>query len=342
MPANMKYIDNMAKSAGKAIVNLVEKNIKVSDILNEKSFHNAIVIHGAIGGSTNALLHLPAIAKELNIKFDMENVDKIHREVPFLVNTRPVGEYATDMFWYAGGAPRLMLMLKDKLYLDVMTVTGKTLGENLSDIEKELDLFEGYLKNYKLQRNDIIKELNAQGAIAILKGNIAKDGAVVKYTGLPKQMRNFEGTARVFDDELSARNAILQKYIKPGDCIVIRYAGPKGSGMPEMFYTTEALCSDSELVSTTAIITDGRFSGASKGPCIGHISPEAAEGGEIALIKNGDKIKINIENRSIDVLDVDLDERRKEWNYIPNSEKGILGVYKKMATSAISGGYING
>jgi dihydroxy-acid dehydratase len=342
MPATSKNIANMAKNAGKSVINLIEKNINPRDIINEKSLHNAIVIHGAIGGSTNALLHLPAIAYEAGIKFDVDMVDKLHREIPFLVNTRPVGAYSTDLFWYAGGVPQIMLMLKDKLYLDVMTVTGKTLGENLKDIEKsgKLEIAEGYLKNYKLKRSDIIKTIYDHGAIAILKGNIAEKGAVVKYVAMDKKMHNFTGKARVFNKELDAREAILSKDIKPGDVIIISYAGPKGSGMPEMFYTTEALCDDPILVSSTAIITDGRFSGASKGPCIGHVSPEAAEGGNIGLIRDGDLIEIDIPNRTLTALNVNFEERRKEKQFIPQKSTGILGIYKKLAVCAIDGGYM--
>lgn len=342
MPASLKFIDNMAKAAGKAVVNLVNKNIKVSDILTEDAFYNAIVIHGAVGGSTNAMLHIPAIAHEAGIELDMKLFDKIHRDIPFIADTRPVGKYTTEMLWYAGGVPAIMLKLKDKLKLDVLTVTGKTLGENLSEIEGKIEFYKGYLTNYGLKDSDIIHKISDQGAIAVLSGNIAEKGAVVKYTGLPANMQIFEGRARVFDDEISARNAIIEKKIVPGDCIVIRYAGPKGSGMPEMFYTTEALCADPELVSTTAIITDGRFSGASKGPCIGHISPEAAEGGNIALVEEGDIIRIDIPERKIDVIGVNFDERRKNWQYTPNMESGILGVYKKLAVSAMEGGYMNG
>lgn len=342
MPANLKMIDQMAKQSGRALVNLIDKNIRVRDIVTPKSLHNAIVLHGAVGGSTNALLHLPAIAQEAGLDFDIGLFDTLHRQVPYLVNTRPVGQYSTELFWYAGGVPQIMLMLKDQLYTDVLTVTGKTLGENLEDIATEIEFYQGYLSNYGLKQQDIIRQMNSHGAIAILKGNIALQGAVVKYTGLSKQMMNFEGKARVFDNELSARNAILEKQIKPGDCIVIRYAGPKGSGMPEMFYTTEALCADEELVNTTALITDGRFSGASRGPCIGHISPEAAEGGNLALLQDGDIIRIDIENRTIDAIGVDFDKRRESWSYQPPQTKGILGVYQKLASSAILGGTMNG
>ena len=320
---------------------MVEQNIRARDILTEKAMKNAIVIHGAIGGSTNALLHLPAIAHELGIDLDMHLFDELHRKTPFLVNTRPVGEFSTEMFWYAGGVPRVMLAVKDLLELDALTVTGKTLGENLAEIEGELVRWEGYLANYGLKREDVIKKLSDTGAIAVLYGNLAEDGAVLKYTALPKEMQVFCGPARVFDDELSARNAIIEKRINPGDCIVIRYAGPKGSGMPEMFYTTEALCADETLVSTTAIITDGRFSGASRGPCIGHISPEAAQGGNLALIKDGDMISIDVPNRRIEAIGVDFESRRKGFSYAPPKESGILGIYKKNAVSAMKGGYMD-
>ena len=344
-PANLKFIDNLAKAAGKAVVRLVENNIRVSDILTEKAFYNAVVIHGAIGGSTNALLHLPAIAHELRQMFDMDLVDRVHREVPFLADTRPVGKYTTEMLWYAGGVPRLMMLLKEHLHLDVMTVTGRTLGENLEDMQSVLPTYEAYLQNYGLKVSDVVHPISSHGAIAVLHGNIAPDGAVVKYTGLPQNMQLFEGRARVFDDELSARDAILEKRIRPGDCIVIRYAGPKGSGMPEMFYTTEALCADPTLVATTAILTDGRFSGASKGPCIGHISPEAAEGGAIALVEEGDRIRIDIPNRRIDLVGVDMESRRDAWERVPRNARqkdpGILGVYKTLAVSAMKGGYMD-
>lgn len=340
IPANMKFALNKAKQSGKLIGSLIEKGIKTSDILTQKAFHNAAVIHGAIGGSTNALLHLPVIAMEAGVDFPVSRFDEIHRTVPFMVNTRPVGRFSTDMFWYAGGVAEIMLRLKDKLYLDALTITGKTVGENLEDIAEELALYKGYLANFRISPEEIITELSPRGAIAVLFGNIAKDGAVVKYTGLPSGMKHFKGRARVFNDELSARDAIINRSIKPGDCIVIRFCGPKGSGMPEMFYTTEALCADAELVASTAIITDGRFSGASKGPCIGHISPEAAEGGEIGLIKEFDEIEIDIENRRINAIGVDFESRRKEAQFIPKRQKGVLGLYQSLATSAMSGGYM--
>ncbi len=343
MPASSTNIQNMAKKAGSLLIQLLEKNIRVKDILTEKALHNALVIHGAIGGSTNALLHLPAIAREAGIPFDVDTVDEIQRRIPFMVNTRPIGQYSTDIFWYAGGVPALMLELKEHLHLDVMTVTGRTLGENLKDLEKRgsLKAAEAYLTNFRLKKSDVITRLNDHGAIAILKGNIAGEGAVVKYVGMDEKMHRFTGQARVFYNELDARQAILNREVHKGDVVIISYAGPRGSGMPEMFYTTEALCADPELVSSTAIITDGRFSGASKGPCIGHVSPEAAEGGNIGLLKDGDRIVIDIPKRSLDAPDVDFEARRKEMPPRTTDSPGILGVFKKLATSAISGGYMN-
>lgn len=342
IPASSKYLDSMAQEAGFALSGLLEKGITAADILTEQAFHNAIVIHGAIGGSTNALLHLPAIAHEAEIPFSIDDFDQIHREIPFLVDTKPMGRFSTELFWYAGGVPYLMMLLKEHLCLDALTVTGKTLGENLEELEKSgsLDYFAAYLKNYGLKREDLIHPISQHGAIAILKGNIAEKGAVVKYSALTESQQKFSGPARVFRDELSARNAILSREIQPGTVIVITFAGPKGSGMPEMFYTTEALCADETLSSTCAIITDGRFSGASKGPCIGHISPEAAEGGAIGLIEDGDWIEIDIPARKISAPGVDFESRRKQQVLPPIKEKGILGVYKRNAVCAADGGYM--
>ena len=338
VPAHLKFAGLAAKRAGKALTKLVAQGIRPRDIVTEKALHNAIVVHGAIGGSTNALLHLPAIAREAGLSFHAADVDTLHREIPFMVNTRPSGQYGTDMLWYAGGVPALMRQLRAHLHLDVLTVTGKTLGENLDEYDETA--FEGWLSNYNVAKTDVIRRISDAGAIAILSGNLAPGGAVVKYTGLPAGMRHFQGKARVFENETDAREAILYGGIQPGDCIVLRYAGPKGAGMPEMFYTTQALCANPVLSASTAIITDGRFSGASTGPCVGHISPEAAEGGNIALVHEGDVIEIDIENRTINVLGVDFEARRAEWAYRPPTARGILGLYQKTAASAMLGGYM--
>ncbi|SFH24633.1 dihydroxy-acid dehydratase [Desulfotomaculum arcticum] len=361
-PTAIKPIKEMARDAGYQIVELVAKGITTRDILTYEAFYNAVVIHAAISGSTNALLHLPAIAREAGVGLNADLFDQVNRKVPYLVNVRPAGRYSTEYFWYAGGVPALMLELRDYLHLDVLTCTGKTLGENLELIKNSgwLARNNGYLNNYGLKQENIIhpldKPIQPEGSMAVLKGNVAPEGSVVKHSAINPAMLVHTGPAKVFSDELAAREAVLSGVIKPGDVVVVRYAGPKGSGMPEMFYTTEVIASDPELVATTAIITDGRFSGATRGPAVGHISPEAAEGGPIALIEQDDLIKMDIPNRSINLVGSKgrlrsqeeiaqiLAERRKKWKKpeIINSStnKGILGIYKKLATSAMSGGYM--
>lgn len=362
IPSVLKVSKDLAREAGRQIIRLVEKGITSRDILTYEAFYNAIVIHAAISGSTNGLLHLPAIAREAGVYIDPELFDQVNRKVPFIVNTRPAGKYPTEYFWYAGGVPGVMLALKDYLYLDVLTCTGKTLGENLAEIESSSWFItnNGYLNKYGLKPEEIIypvdKPIKKEGAIAILKGNLAPDGAVIKHSAVDPQMHIHVGPAKVFSDELTARQAILSGQIKPNDVVVVRYAGPKGSGMPEMFYTTEAICSNPELIATTALITDGRFSGATRGPAIGHVSPEAVEGGPIALIEDGDLIKIDIPARQLNIIGVKgklkedkeieriLAERKQKWleenNTKITSESGILGIYKKLATSAMWGGYM--
>lgn len=361
-PAAIQPVREMAREAGHRIVKLISGGIKARDILTPDAFHNAIVIHAAISGSTNGLLHLAAIAREAGVDLPADMFDHINRKVPFLVNVRPAGAHSCEHFWYAGGVPALMLELKEFLRLEALTCTGGTLGENLDLIKASgwLERNSGYLKNYGLKKEDIIftpdRPIKPEGSIAVLKGNLAPEGAVVKHSAVSPEMQEHTGPARVFDDELSARRAILSGEVKPGDVVVVRYAGPRGRGMPEMFYTTEAIASDPELIATTAIITDGRFSGATRGPAVGHISPEAAEGGPIALVEENDLIKIDIPGRRIDVVGVDsgltqpgeveriLAGRRKKWQQAGNtgnhSDTGILEVYKSLATSAMAGGFM--
>lgn len=359
MPATCKDLEDVAFEAGKQIIELAKKNLKARDIVSKKSFENAIVIHAAISGSSNSLLHIPAIAHEFGIEIDEETFDRIHRYAPYLLNIRPAGKWPAEYFYYAGGVPAIMEEVKDLLHLDVMTVTGKTLGENLEDLRKNgfYEKCNKYLAKVGLKREDVIKPYNnpigKNGAIAILKGNIAPDGAVVKHSAVPKEMHKAILKARPFDSEEEAIEAILSKNIKPGDAVFIRYEGPKGSGMPEMFYTTEAISSDKELSASIALITDGRFSGASKGPAIGHVSPEAAVGGPIALVEENDLIEINIEKRilqivgvegerlSLDEIDKVLENRKKLWKPRKNKyESGILKVFSDRAVSPMKGGYM--
>lgn len=359
LPATSEALKDVAKSIGSHIQFLVEKDIKPSDILTKKAFENAIMVHGAIAGSTNALLHLPAIAHEIGIELTGDDFDRIHRTIPYILNLRPSGFYPAQYYYYAGGTPAIMEAIKDHLHLDVMTVTGKTLGENLNDL-KNNGYYEkcfAFLKDIDVKREDIIypinNPLNQEGAIAILKGNLAPEGAVVKHSAVPKNMQETTLSARVFDCEEEAIDAILKHKIHPGEAVFIRYEGPKGSGMPEMFYTTEAISSDPELSASIALLTDGRFSGASKGPAIGHISPEAASGGPIALVEDGDLIEISVKNRSlnivgiagkrtpIDVVNQILEDRKAKWQPRESRfQKGVLSLYTQHAVSPMKGGYM--
>ena len=359
MPATCKDLENVAIEAGKQVMELAKMNLKARDIVTKKSFENAIVIHAAISGSSNSLLHIPAIAHEFGIDIDEKTFDEIHRRSPYLLNIRPTGKWPAEYFYYAGGVPAIMEEVKDLLHLDVMTVTGKRLGENLEEINKNgfYEKCNDYLKKVGLNKEDVIKTYNnpigRNGSIAILKGNIAPEGAVVKHSAVPKEMHKAILKARPFDSEEEAIEAILSKKIKPGDAVFIRYEGPKGSGMPEMFYTTEAISSDKELSASIALITDGRFSGASKGPAIGHVSPEAAVGGPIALVEENDLIEIDIENRILQIIGINekrldleeidkiLIERKKRWNPRPNKyESGILKIFSDRAVSPMKGGYM--
>lgn len=359
LPATSQELKDVAKNIGGHIRFLVERNIKPSDILTKEAFENAIMVHAAIAGSTNALLHLPAIAHEAGIELTGEDFDRIHRTIPYILNLRPSGFYPAQYYYYAGGTPAIMEAIKDHLHLDVMTVTGKTLGENLEELKKNgyYERCFAHLKDVHVKREDIIlpasKPLNEEGAIAILKGNLAPEGAVVKHSAVPEAMKEVVLSARVFDCEEDAIDAILKHRINPGEAVFIRYEGPKGSGMPEMFYTTEAISSDPELSASIALLTDGRFSGASKGPAIGHISPEAASGGPIALVEDGDLIEISVKNRALNIVgiagkrtplnlvDKVLQERKEKWQ--PKKakySKGVMAMYTKHAVSPMKGGYM--
>lgn len=359
MPATSIELKQKAYEAGKQVMVLAKKGLKVSDIVTKKSFENAIMVHAAISGSTNSLLHIPAIAHELGIEIDSDTFDHMHRGAHYLLDIRPAGRWPAQFFYYAGGVPAVMEEIKSMLHLDVLTVTGKTLGENLEKLKANgfYDHCEQYLAKWNLKRTDVIRRFNHpigdNGTVAILKGNLAPDGSVVKHSAVPKEMFKAILRARPFDCEEDAIASVLSHKIKPGDAVIIRYEGPKGSGMPEMFYTTEAISSDAELGKSIALITDGRFSGASKGPAIGHVSPEAAEGGPIALIEEGDLIHIDIPARILEVVgikgvemspaEVDkvLAERKAAWQ--PKELKyksGVLKLFSEKAVSPMKGGYI--
>ncbi len=359
MPATCEDLQTIAKEAGKKAVQLATMGLKARDIVTMKSFENAIMVHAAISGSTNSLIHIPAIAHEFGLEIDSDLFDRMHRGAHYLLDIRPAGKWPAQYFYYAGGVPRIMEEIKSMLHLDVMTVTGKTLGENLEELKQNgfYDKCDEYCAKVGTKKEDIIRPFNkaigTNGAIAILKGNLAPEGAVIKHTACPEEM--FEATlnARPFDSEEDAIKAVLNHDVKPGDAVFIRYEGPKGSGMPEMFYTSEAISSDKELGKTIALITDGRFSGASTGPSIGHVSPEAADGGPIALVEEGDLIHISIENRKLEIVGVKgepkteeemkqiLEERKKQWKpKKPKYTSGVLKIFSEHAVSPMKGGYM--
>ncbi len=359
MPATGKELREMAYKAGLQVMELAKKGLKVSDIVTLKSFENAIMVHAAISGSSNSLLHIPSVAHELGLEIDSDTFDRLHRGAHYILNIRPAGQWPAQFFYYAGGVPAIMEQIKSMLHLDVMTVTGKTLGENLEELKNKgfYEKCEEHLKPWGIKRTDVIRPFDQpfgeDGAIAILRGNLAPEGSVVKHSAVPKEMFKAVLKARPFDCEEDAIAAVLSHQIRPGDAVIIRYEGPVGSGMPEMFYTTEAISSDQELGKSIALITDGRFSGASRGPAIGHVSPEAAKGGPIALIEENDLIRIDIPERVLEIVGIDgqelssseidsvLEERRKAWKpKEPKYTKGVLKIFSEHAVSPMKGGYM--
>src|SRR4051812_6984565 len=305
-PAPYEERDRFAIDSGRAVMALIERNIRPRDIVTLKSLENAAVIVGATGGSTNAGLHLPAIAHEAGIRFTMDDVVAIMRRTPYIADLKPGGRYVAYDVHKVGGIPVIIKALLEAglLHADCMTVTGKTLAENHKDI-----VFP--------ENQDVIypvsKALSPTGGVVGLKGNLAPDGAIVKVAGM--KTPRFEGTALCFDSEEEAFRAVDQRAYKPGDVIVIRYEGPKGGpGMREMLSTTAAIYGQG-MGEQVALITDGRFSGATRGFCIGHVGPEAAVGGPIALLQNGDRIVIDAEKGTIDVMlsDAELAARRAAW-----------------------------
>ena len=359
VPAASPLLADYARRAGEQAVALARAGIRTGDIVTKEAFENAVLIHAAISGSTNAMLHLPAIAHEYGIELDGDVFDRMHRGARWLLDVRPAGRWPAAYVWYAGGVPRVMERLRDLLHLDVLTVTGRTLGENLDELQKNgfYESCASYLQGTGVAPEDVIrpleKPLGTDGAIAVLRGNLAPGGAVVKHTAVPEEMFGVTLRARPFDCEEDAIHAILTHAVHPGEAVFIRYEGPKGSGMPEMFYTTEAISSDPALARSIALITDGRFSGASKGPVIGHVSPEAADGGPIALVEEGDLIRIDIRGRSLSIIGANgaektpeqmeaiLAARRAAWSpRPPRYTKGVLRFYTRHAVSPMRGGYM--
>lgn len=328
-PAVLNQKTRIAYSSGQKIVELIKKNITPKDIVNKKSLENAIRVDMALGGSTNTVLHLMAIAKEAKVDLGLDSFDRISKSTPHISNLRPGGNYFMEDLHIAGGIPAVLKRFTGKIKENI-SVSGHTIKE----IAKGAEIF----------NEDVIRPLNKahnkQGGIAILYGNLASEGCVVKQSAVDSDMLKFSGSARVFNSEEEAMKAILGKKINKKEVIVIRYEGPAGGpGMREMLSPTSAIMGLG-LYKHVALITDGRFSGGTRGPCIGHISPEAACGGLIAYIKNGDKILIDIPNRKIEakLTAAEITKRKKTIKLLPTKIKsGYLGRYAKMVTSASNG-----
>ena len=335
VPAVDSRLEDFARESGRAVVALLEADVRPRDIMTRKAFENAITTVMALGGSTNAVLHLMAMANEAEVKITLEDFDRISRRTPHIADMKPFGTYHMVDLDRIGGIPVVLKALLDAGYLhgDVMTVTGKTMAENVEGIEFPTD-------------QDVVQSIDApiapEGGIAILRGSLAPEGAVLKIAGI--ELVVFEGTARVFDDEQHALDALSNHEIKPNDVVIIRYEGPKGGpGMREMLAITAAI-KGAGLGEDVLLITDGRFSGGTTGMCVGHVAPEAARGGPIGIVNDGDTIKVDIPNRSIEVLvgEEELAQRAASWAPIPpRYTKGALAKYAKLVGSAESGAVLS-
>ncbi|MEI7507271.1 MAG: dihydroxy-acid dehydratase [Actinomycetes bacterium] len=327
-----------ARLAGEAVVNMLRLGIRPSDILTKKAFENAIALANALGGSTNAVLHLLAIANEAGVELNLEDFNRIAAKVPHIADMKPGGKFHMTDLDRIGGVPVVLKMLLDAglLHGDVMTVTGKTMAENLAEINPPDP--DGVVVH------PLSAPINIEGGLLILTGSLAPKGSVVKVAGLTPEQRLFEGTARVFDGEDGAMAAIMAGEIKPNTVLVIRYEGPKGGpGMREMLAITGAMKGAGRGYDC-ALITDGRFSGGTWGFCIGHVAPEAVDGGPIAFVRDGDKIKIDVANFGLDLLvdEAELAQRREGWKpNPPRYTSGVLGKYAKLAQGAEKGAITN-
>lgn len=321
----------LAKHSGMQVMQLLKNNIRPRDILSEKAFENAFTVDMALGCSTNTVLHIPAIAREAGVKIDLAMINRISETTPNVCKLAPAGKHFMADLYHAGGVYAVMKQLADKglLHTDLVTATGKSVAENIA--------------NAKVLDKSVIRPMDdpysATGGLAILKGNLAPDGCVVKRSAVAPEMLKNTGTAVVFDSEEEAIRGITGGAVKSGDVVVIRYEGPKGGpGMREMLMPTATICGMG-LDKTVALITDGRFSGATRGAAIGHVSPEAAVGGPIALVKNGDKIAVDMNRYSIELLvsEEELEKRRKEFKPVVHETTGYLARYARLVSSADEG-----
>ncbi|MBM3236908.1 dihydroxy-acid dehydratase [Candidatus Poribacteria bacterium] len=324
---------HLARYTGERIVQLVEEGLTANQIITEKSIENAVRVCLALGGSSNALLHLPAIAHDAGIKLTLDDFNALSRKTPLLAKFKPASQFNLLDFHEAGGVPALMKELQSLLHCDVPTVTGRTLKENLAEA--------------KVLRPEVIPSLNKplapEGGIAVLYGNLAPKGAIVKQSAVSEKMLVHSGPAKVFESEEEVRDHLTSKQVKQGDVLVIRYEGPKGGpGMRELSIPA-AMLVGMGLGDSVAMVTDGRYSGATRGPCIGHVCPEAAEGGPIALIQDGDIIHIDIPNRKLNVelSDEELNRRRANWHPPePKIQNGFMALYSKIVGDANVGAVI--
>jgi dihydroxy-acid dehydratase len=337
-PAVDRRREDDARRAGEAVVNMLKLGIRPRDIMTKKAFENAIAVANALGGSTNAVLHLLAIANEAGVDLDLEDFNRIAAKVPHIADMKPGGKFHMTDLDRVGGVPVVLRHLLEAglLHGDVMTVTGKTMAENLAEIDPPDP--DGVVV-YPLD-----KAINAEGGLNILTGSLAPKGSVVKVAGLSKEQRTFEGVARVFDGEDGAMAEVMAGNIQPGTVIVIRYEGPKGGpGMREMLAITGALKGVGRGYDC-ALITDGRFSGGTWGFCIGHVAPEAVDGGPIAFVRDGDRIRIDVPSLSLDLLvdEAELATRREGWTpNPPRYTSGVLGKYARLAQGAEKGAITN-
>lgn len=321
----------IARETGRRIVELAKKDIKPRDIVSKESFFNAIRVDMAIGGSTNTALHLPAISKDFGCPVTLDDFDRISRDTPHITSLRPGGPYSIKDLDLAGGIPAVLNILKDSI-IDVPTGNGKSMGQIAA---------EGVVRDHEVLRSKD-NPFHKEGGIAVLKGNIAPEGSVIKQSAVSPKMMKFSGRARVFECEKDAADAITSGDIVPGDAVIIRYEGPKGApGMPEMLSPT-SLIMGRGLGESVALITDGRFSGASRGGAIGHVSPEAYAGGPIAAVRDGDMIDIDIPARTLNVRlsDEEIKQRMAEVKIIDRPVTGVQKKYRKLVTSGANGAYL--
>ena len=322
----------IARKSGKEILRLVEEDIRPSDILSPESFENALRVDLALGGSTNTMLHLPAIAQEAGIDITLKDFETLADRTPHIAHMSPAGPWRMEHLRDDGGVPAVLARLSDRIDQDRPTVEGITIGDRIDDAEPGGQVI-----------RPLDEPVHAGGSLAVLRGNLAPDGAVVKAGAMDDSMRQFAGTARVFESQQAALDALDRDEIEPGDVVVIRYEGPKGGpGMPEMLEPTSKVSGSPTLSGEVALVTDGRFSGGTRGAAIGHVSPEAAAGGPIALVKDGDTITIDVDagTLQLDVPSETLDSRAASWEPPKRTATGVLGRYAAMATSASTGGIL--